>query len=87
MTCGELVKEGDMKLHGAKGERRVFLFDKLIMITKLREDGFFFCKCVIEVRKIEESYITYCCGEQNEKTSSNQHHTRFFAAYVCKTHH
>ena len=41
--------EGELKLQGAKNERLVFLFDKLILITKRREDGFLVCKASIRV--------------------------------------
>uniref|UniRef100_H2ZF63 DH domain-containing protein n=1 Tax=Ciona savignyi TaxID=51511 RepID=H2ZF63_CIOSA len=43
-TYGELVMEGTLKLQGAKNERLTFLFDKMILITKRREDGFLVCK-------------------------------------------
>nr|XP_009861732.2 uncharacterized protein LOC100184701 [Ciona intestinalis] len=43
-TYGELAMEGQLKLQGAKNERLTFLFDKMILITKRREDGFLVCK-------------------------------------------
>jgi len=41
--------EGDLKMQGAKNERLVFLFDKMILISKRREDGFIMYKTHIMV--------------------------------------
>lgn len=38
-----------MKMQGAKNERQVFLFEKMILITKRREDGYLVCKVNIMV--------------------------------------
>ncbi|KAG1682241.1 Pleckstrin y domain-containing family G member 1 [Nymphon striatum] len=38
-TYGELVAEGIFRVYGAKGLRQVFLFDKIILIAKKKEDG------------------------------------------------
>nr|XP_039258912.1 uncharacterized protein LOC120335475 isoform X1 [Styela clava] len=46
-TYGELIMESEMKMQGAKNERQVFLFEKMILITKRREDGFLVCKANI----------------------------------------
>ena len=43
---GDLVMEGELKLQGAKNWRVVFLFDKMILITK-KQDGFLVCKANI----------------------------------------
>jgi hypothetical protein len=37
-TYGELVLEGTFKVHRAKNERTLFLFDKLLLVTKKREE-------------------------------------------------
>ncbi|XP_037675344.1 pleckstrin homology domain-containing family G member 1 isoform X2 [Choloepus didactylus] len=39
-SYGELVLEGTFRLQRAKNERTLFLFDKLLLITKKREDTF-----------------------------------------------
>ena len=44
--------EGDLKLQGAKNDRLVFLFDKMMLIAKRREDGFLVCKTHIMVNII-----------------------------------
>ncbi|XP_028159989.1 uncharacterized protein LOC114352558 isoform X2 [Ostrinia furnacalis] len=38
-TYGELCAEGTFRVLGAKGMRHVFLFDKMLLVTKNREDG------------------------------------------------
>ncbi|XP_059045735.1 uncharacterized protein LOC131841436 [Achroia grisella] len=38
-TYGELCAEGTFRVFGAKAMRHVFLFDKMLLITKNREDG------------------------------------------------
>lgn len=39
-SYGELVLEGTFRLQRAKNERTLFLFDKLLLITKKRDDTF-----------------------------------------------
>ncbi|ELT93886.1 hypothetical protein CAPTEDRAFT_107186 [Capitella teleta] len=38
-TFGELVLEDVFRMHGAKGWRQIFLFEKNILLTKKKEDG------------------------------------------------
>ncbi|ODM93541.1 Pleckstrin y domain-containing family G member 3 [Orchesella cincta] len=38
-TYGELCAEGTFRAYGAKALRHVFLFDKMLLITKKKEDG------------------------------------------------
>ncbi|XP_066597444.1 uncharacterized protein GEFmeso isoform X2 [Prorops nasuta] len=38
-TSGELVAEGRFRLRGAKAPRHAFLFDKMLLLTKKKEDG------------------------------------------------
>ncbi|XP_064621226.1 uncharacterized protein LOC135484064 isoform X2 [Lineus longissimus] len=38
-TYGELLLEDSFKMHGAKGHRHLFLFEKAMLITKRKEDG------------------------------------------------
>lgn len=39
-TYGELVLEGTFKVHRAKNERTLFLFDRVLLITKRRGEHF-----------------------------------------------
>uniref|UniRef100_UPI003AAB0B46 LOW QUALITY PROTEIN: pleckstrin homology domain-containing family G member 3-like n=1 Tax=Centroberyx gerrardi TaxID=166262 RepID=UPI003AAB0B46 len=39
-TYGELVLEGTFKVHRAKNERTLFLFDRMLLITKRRREHF-----------------------------------------------
>lgn len=39
-SYGELVLEGTFRIQRAKNERTLFLFDKLLLITKKREESF-----------------------------------------------
>lgn len=47
---GELIAEGQFRMRGAKGPRHVFLFDRMIFLTKKKEDGFLVYKAHIMVR-------------------------------------
>ncbi|XP_016905765.1 uncharacterized protein LOC107993710 isoform X2 [Apis cerana] len=38
-TSGELVAEGRFRMRGAKAPRHVFLFDRMLLLTKKKEDG------------------------------------------------
>nr|XP_034181854.1 uncharacterized protein LOC117605088 isoform X2 [Osmia lignaria] len=38
-TSGELVAEGRFRIRGAKAPRHVFLFDRMLLLTKKKEDG------------------------------------------------
>lgn len=38
-TSGELVAEGRFRMRGAKAPRHAFLFDRMILLTKKKEDG------------------------------------------------
>ena len=39
-TYGELVLEGTFKVHRAKNERTLFLFERMLLITKRRGDHY-----------------------------------------------
>lgn len=49
-TYGELVLEGTFKVHRAKNERTLFLFDRMILITKRRGEHYVY-KTHISVRE------------------------------------
>lgn len=38
-TFGELCAEGTFRMHGAKAKRQAFLFDRMLLLTKNKEDG------------------------------------------------
>ena len=46
---GELVLEGTFKVHRAKNERTLFLFDRMLLITKRRGEHYIY-KAHISVR-------------------------------------
>lgn len=48
-TSGELVAEGRFRMRGAKAPRHAFLFDRMILLTKKKEDGLLVYKAHIMV--------------------------------------
>jgi len=52
-TYGELVLEGNFKVHRAKNERTLFLFDRMLMITKRRGEHYVY-KAHISVSHAQE---------------------------------
>ena len=61
-TYGDIVLEGELRLQGAKNDRLIFLFDKMILVTK-RQDGFLVCKANIKVRFSLQKFLNaffYC---------------------------
>lgn len=52
---GELVHEGTFRFQRAKNERTLFLFDKLLLITKKREETYTY-KAHILVRLYPDAY-------------------------------
>ncbi|KAG7272637.1 hypothetical protein CRUP_033146 [Coryphaenoides rupestris] len=55
-TYGELVLEGTFKVHRAKNERTLFLFDRMLLITKRRGEHYVF-KAHISARNLEEKKL------------------------------
>ncbi len=51
-TYGELVLEGTFKVHRAKNERTLFLFDRMLLITKRRGEHYVY-KTHISVRNFK----------------------------------
>ncbi|KAF5304632.1 hypothetical protein FQR65_LT07914 [Abscondita terminalis] len=39
-ALGELIAEGTFRVGGARGRRHIFLFDKVLLIAKTKQDGF-----------------------------------------------
>lgn len=54
-TIGELVAEGEFRMRGAKAPRHAFLFEKMLLLTKKREDGLLVYKSHIMVRVVRTS--------------------------------
>jgi len=48
-TFGELCAEGSFRVAGAKALRHIFLFDKVLLITKKKEEGVLGYKAHIKV--------------------------------------
>lgn len=48
-TFGELCAEGAFRMSGAKALRHIFLFDKILLITKKKEEGVLGYKAHIDV--------------------------------------
>jgi hypothetical protein len=48
-TLGELIAEGTFRVNGARGRRHVFLFDKVLLMAKSKQDGALAYKSHIEV--------------------------------------
>ena len=48
-TIGELVAEGEFRMRGAKAPRHAFLFEKMLLLTKKKEDGLLVYKSHIMV--------------------------------------
>ncbi|CAD1468489.1 unnamed protein product, partial [Heterotrigona itama] len=53
-TSGELVAEGRFRMRGAKAPRHAFLFDRMILLTKKKEDGLLVYKAHIMARNLEQ---------------------------------
>jgi hypothetical protein len=47
-TLGELIAEGTFRVNGARGRRHVFLFDKVLLMAKSKQDGALAYKSHIE---------------------------------------
>ncbi|XP_063911030.1 uncharacterized protein LOC135128111 isoform X2 [Zophobas morio] len=47
-TLGELIAEGTFRVNGARGRRHVFLFDKVLLMAKNKQDGALAYKSHIE---------------------------------------
>jgi hypothetical protein len=48
-TSGELIAEGSFRMRGAKAPRHAFLFDRMLLLTKKREDSLLVYKAHILV--------------------------------------
>lgn len=48
-TSGELVAEGRFRIRGAKAPRHAFLFERMLLLTKKKEDGLLVYKAHIMV--------------------------------------
>lgn len=51
-ALGELIAEGNFRVVGARGRRHVFLFDKVLLLAKSKQDGALAYKSHIMVSKV-----------------------------------
>lgn len=51
-ALGELIAEGTFRVSGARGRRHVFLFDKVLLMAKSKQDGSLAYKTHINVRNM-----------------------------------
>lgn len=61
---GELVLEGTFRIQRAKNERTLFLFDKLLLITKKREETYTY-KAHILVRLYPDAHQFFHAGKSS----------------------
>lgn len=73
---GELVLEGTFRLQRAKNERTLFLFDKLLLITKKREETYTYKAHILVSRSI-------ACPEQTLNTLTFLLMNRIFNRTSC----
>lgn len=65
-TYGELAAEGTFRMWGAKGLRHVFLFDKMILIAKKKEENILMYKTHILVSALHiNHYFRIHCYNNN----------------------
>lgn len=57
-TFGELCAEGTFRVAGAKALRHVFLFDKMLLITKKKEEAILGYKAHIMVSRGARTWAT-----------------------------
>eukprot|EP00062_Callorhinchus_milii_P008654 gi/632951600/ref/XP_007891392.1/ PREDICTED: pleckstrin homology domain-containing family G member 3-like [Callorhinchus milii] len=74
-TYGELVLEGTFRIHRAKNERTLFLFDKVLLITKKRGEHFIYkshitCSMLMLIESTRDSLYF---GLMHYKNSKQQH--------------
>jgi hypothetical protein len=61
-TFGELCAEGTFRIYGAKALRHAFLFDRMLLITKKKEEGILGYKTHIMVSHVFYAEIIVGCG-------------------------
>ncbi|XP_067847357.1 pleckstrin homology domain-containing family G member 3-like [Heptranchias perlo] len=74
-TYGELVLEGTFRIHRAKNERTLFLFDKVLLLAKKRGEHFIYkthIKCSA-LMLIESTRDSLCFGLSDYKNPKQQH--------------
>jgi hypothetical protein len=59
-TFGELCAEGAFRVYGAKALRHAFLFDRMLLITKKKEEGILGYKTHIMVSHVLHTYSGLC---------------------------
>ncbi|XP_078089366.1 pleckstrin homology domain-containing family G member 3-like [Mustelus asterias] len=74
-TYGELVLEGTFRIHRAKNERTLFLFDKVLMLAKKRGEHFIYKTHIMcsALMLIESTRDSLCFGLSHYKNPKQQH--------------
>ncbi|XP_072425344.1 pleckstrin homology domain-containing family G member 3-like isoform X2 [Chiloscyllium punctatum] len=74
-TYGELVLEGTFRIHRAKNERTLFLFDKVLLLAKKRGEHFIYKTHIMcsALMLIESTRDSLCFGLSHYKNPKQQH--------------
>ncbi|XP_069773218.1 pleckstrin homology domain-containing family G member 3-like [Narcine bancroftii] len=74
-TYGELVLEGTFRIHRAKNERTLFLFDKVLLLAKKRGEHFIYKNHIMcsALMLIESTRDSLCFGLSHYKNPKQQH--------------
>ncbi|XP_041070375.1 pleckstrin homology domain-containing family G member 3 isoform X1 [Carcharodon carcharias] len=74
-TYGELVLEGTFRIHRAKNERTLFLFDKVLLLAKKRGEHFIYKTHILcsALMLIESTRDSLCFGLSDYKNPKQQH--------------
>ncbi|XP_062908523.1 pleckstrin homology domain-containing family G member 3 isoform X1 [Mobula hypostoma] len=74
-TYGELVLEGTFRIHRAKNERTLLLFDKILLLTKKRGEHFVYKTHIMcsALMLIESTRDSLCFGLSHYKNPKQQH--------------
>ncbi|XP_059810049.1 pleckstrin homology domain-containing family G member 3-like isoform X3 [Hypanus sabinus] len=74
-TYGELVLEGTFRIHRAKNERTLLLFDKVLLLTKKRGEHFIYKTHIMcsALMLIESTRDSLCFGLSHYKNPKQQH--------------
>ncbi|XP_067895687.1 pleckstrin homology domain-containing family G member 3 [Heterodontus francisci] len=74
-TYGELVLEGTFRIHRARNERTLFLFDKVLLLAKKRGEHFIYKTHIMcsALMLIESTRDSLCFGLSHYKNPKQQH--------------
>ena len=82
-TFGELCAEGTFRMYGAKALRHAFLFDRMLLITKKKEEGILGYKTHIMVSHVFYTKL-YWDAAYAEQFSSDTHVVTGTAAWETR---